>query len=192
MKKASMESLREFLDYLDKEDMSMGNWAFRGVPSVEYELIPSIGRKNVRSNYKRSLEITIFEKFRHMAVPFVHNSPRDTMGWLAVARHHGLPTRLLDWSLSPLVAMFFAVSEKVAKPLSDDFAIYAYDSDFYKRTPPVQQQNTLRLRLRTTRIGWRLRGDFLPRTKNQINLLRTTRCVLFLFHPKRKAIYLTS
>jgi hypothetical protein len=47
MKTEKVGNLREFLDYLAGE-MDAGEWGFRGVPSSDYDLIPSIGRKDVR------------------------------------------------------------------------------------------------------------------------------------------------
>ena len=122
--------LSDYLDELSGTDMESGRWGFRGVPSASYDLIPSIGRPSVRAVYDRDLEETIFRKFRQAAVPFVGQRPDNLCTWLAVARHHGLPTRLLDWSFSPLVAAFFATHER--SPNNDGFAIYAYETDFYK------------------------------------------------------------
>jgi hypothetical protein len=59
MKHLSVSNLEAFLKYLDSTDpevdMDIGNWGFRGVGSDKYELIPSIGRKDVRQNYEEEL-----------------------------------------------------------------------------------------------------------------------------------------
>ena len=88
-----------------------GSWLFRGVSSVRHLLIPSIGRAIESVPYSKAAEVALFEKYRREALPYMSSeiAADDHWGWLALAQHHGLPTRLLDWSESPFVALFFAV-----------------------------------------------------------------------------------
>jgi hypothetical protein len=65
-------------------------------------------------------EDTTFRAFKRLALPHLTFTPRDDWEWLALAQHHGLATRLLDWSYNPLVAAFFAVEDDI----ESDGAIY--------------------------------------------------------------------
>src|SRR4051812_21887549 len=99
------------------EEHSDGTWIFRGVRSVEHELIPKIGRPYWRRNgftdrvrpFNPEEEKTLLDAFRKQARPYITYPPDRDIEWLAIAQHHGLPTRLLDWSESILVAVYFAV-----------------------------------------------------------------------------------
>lgn len=85
---------------------SAARWAFRGHASSRWSLKPSIGRVK---DYGADTEVLVFEEFKRMAPAF---SSTDRLAsdweWLALAQHHGLPTRLLDWTTNPLVAAYFA------------------------------------------------------------------------------------
>lgn len=96
-----------------------GNWIFRGVSQSTHQLIPKIGRPDSRKGkgagqnlpYDRTAERTMIRHFIRSAAPYVKHAPATQLEWLALAQHHGMSTRLLDWSTSLLVAAYFAVRD---------------------------------------------------------------------------------
>jgi hypothetical protein len=85
-----------------------GRWIFRGHADCDQELVPSVGRE-VLSSSRVKYEQSLFDAFRREACAYITSTPETEWEWLSLAQHHGLPTRLLDWTSSPLVALYFAV-----------------------------------------------------------------------------------
>jgi hypothetical protein len=81
-------------------------YAFRGLCASDQGLETTLNRLGGNS---AELERHLLRNFRKYAQQDVVEYD-SVWNWLAVAKHHGLPTRLLDWSFSPLVAMHFATS----------------------------------------------------------------------------------
>ncbi len=93
---------------------------YRGVSDSKYTLVPKIGR--FPSFAPIRLEKQILNKFKDLAIPHIDKIPKDDWEWLALSQHHGLATRLLDWTHNPFVAAFFAV-ENISH---SDGAIYFF------------------------------------------------------------------
>lgn len=105
----------------------------RGVSNHEYPLLPSLFRHaDVESADLR--EHNLMWVFKTQAKAHLPTVPQNDVEWLAIAQHHGLPTRLLDWSLSPLVACFFAV-ESLS---SSDAAVFIYDIGKFKKEEEIE------------------------------------------------------
>jgi hypothetical protein len=93
---------------------------FRGLARSSYRHVSSLARL---SGQFASLERHLIRNFRKYAH---REAPGPTMwDWLSLAQHHGLPTRLLDWTFSPLVALHFAT----ASWPDDDAVLLAVDCE---------------------------------------------------------------
>ena len=85
---------------------------FRGHSDLEFQLAPSALRYGTVRKRERALGlVTDMKRFLGMRLNRPP-APEDNLGWMQVAQHHGLPTRLLDWTQNAAVALFFACYER--------------------------------------------------------------------------------
>ncbi len=106
-----IDSTKTLLEYATHSYFkeSRGTWVFRGHSDIAYKLTPSVGRSQHTSPSFPKYERGLFDIFRREAYGCLPTVPTEDWELLALAQHHGLPTRLLDWTYNLLVALYFAV-----------------------------------------------------------------------------------
>ncbi|WP_051289908.1 FRG domain-containing protein [Paenibacillus massiliensis] len=105
----SISGFAEALSSITSEGFSF----FRGQSSINRSLLPSLLRLDKFDNraYSDTCDQNFMIQFKSRAVSYLETVPNDDWEWMLTAQHFGLPTRLLDWSQSALVGLFFAVED---------------------------------------------------------------------------------
>lgn len=133
-----IENFDEYLNTIHKELGANGEQKrrlyFRGQSKrvhEGYSLKPSIARYDHLGTLPlaalEQLECEVLETFSNHLLTYVQHRPMTPWEELAIAQHHGLPTRFMDWTTNPLVALYFAVRNTNGR--SGDSAVYVLISN---------------------------------------------------------------
>ena len=124
------DSWQACLDWLNE---LQGSWCFRGQRESSWNLDTSLDRAVLVARRDGSYHLNrqaeeqeMLFHFRQQAHLHVRHVPAadDLASWLAMMQHYGVPTRLLDWTTSPYVALYFSL---VDEPSETHAALWALD-----------------------------------------------------------------
>jgi len=143
IKTTIIKSLKGYISHTESLVRKHDNpfW-FRGCGEASQELKPSLFRhkKSTKIASFMDLEKHLISRFSQRSIPFHSRSFGDDWDRLFFMQHYGVPTRLLDWSESPLMALFFAVTSSaytfnhLGKPVfKNDAAIWILDPNRWNK-----------------------------------------------------------
>jgi hypothetical protein len=121
-------------------------YIFRGQSVASWYIEPGLDRiypNDKLGVYRLDSAKNLLSDFKRLGRLYLTVTPANDWEWLALAQHHGLRTPLLDWTTNPLVALFFAVAERMET--SEDSAVWCYEKvsviEAEKYPEPILQTN---------------------------------------------------
>lgn len=128
--------------YRKKIDRYRSLHVYRGMSNVNYKMITSLKRIcKEKSQILEPVILSNFTKYGELEDPSIEKSVWRQM---ILGQHHGLPTRLLDWSFSPLVSLHFALSESDLDRMNEhDCVIWRMDIDELHGMLPERYQKVM-------------------------------------------------
>ena len=116
-----IKTLGDLVDNLEAKADPTGPVWFRGQPRCTWGLVPSLARNKNTS----AAEAALIKRFKQNALTHLSDRPASEWEWMFLMQHYRLPTRLLDWTESPLVALYFAIEQPKHKKY--DGALWCLD-----------------------------------------------------------------
>jgi len=130
-----INSLGEFTDFIeDALRHAEGTAWYRGVGVAEYRLVPSLYRHPEKRAMDdlREIEGEIINRFKQRCVPYLSRPLGDEWDHLFLMQHFGVPTRLLDWTENPYIALYFALT---TTPRDEATGEYTADAAVWSLAP---------------------------------------------------------
>lgn len=119
----TVATLREFTEFIEIRQQGVESrlW-YRGLSNSQHRLVPSLYRHSESADIEAfaALEHELLARFRQRSIPYLDRQLYTSWDYLFVMQHYGVPTRLLDWTENPYIALFFALSKIESSRQSPD------------------------------------------------------------------------